>query len=131
MLTHLLFCGMLYIVGAFASLGLYEAWLKSRLPIHVFQLLYRLGWKRNEPDFWPDPFTVKHWLRHEWEPWVQQRLRDPWWAPGGELLTCPYCINYHISLWCGMVLGLVTGEPWMALAGIISWPGVLRFFTRE
>ncbi len=119
---------LLYFLGFFATFGLYDAWFASRLPIHMFQILWRLGWRHNRPDFWPEE-GVKHWMRDEWEMWVALAFRGPWWMPIGELLICPHCLHYHMAFWISLLLALGSGDWWLVPICTFTWPGVIRMFS--
>lgn len=110
----------LYVITLLASASLLFTWFKSSLPSLVFFLLKKCGLKKKDIRFWQTPteeqFNITEnnpltWSRADWEGdesgpgWAQARLGNFF----GELLTCRYCLCYHITFWVNLFLFVAYG----------------------
>lgn len=118
---------ILYAMGALAVASALMAWFDSSLPLHVFHMLRRLGYKAGDRAFWT---SIPEW-ESTWDDWstaVTIHL-SPFFS---ELLTCPVCLSFHISLWLSLALALVSGTSLLLVpAAVATWPvlaNILRSF---
>lgn len=111
----------LYVITLFASASILYTWFKSSLPSLVFFLLKKCGLKKKDIKFWQTPteeqFNITEnnpltWSRADWEGdegglgWAQTRLGHFW----GELLTCRFCLCYHIVFWTNLIAFILSGN---------------------
>ena len=110
---------LFYIITLLASTSLLYTWFKSSLPALTFTILKVFGLKRKDPNFWvlpsdlsiglttprsPLTWTLADWAGSESSlGFAQERLGSFL----GELLTCRFCLCYHIVLWVNLVSYLV------------------------
>lgn len=106
-------------------LGLFEAWFRTGLPAHVFELIKVVDdrFKFCREDFWPEDVVwgSNTWTPDEWEVWAT--IQMPYL---GELLTCPICFSWHLSFWVSFFVALVTGNWWIIPAAIATFPVTLN-----
>lgn len=99
---------LLFVVGQLIVCSLLMAWMNSHLPIHVFHVFRRLGFRKEDTALWKElpEFASTH---DDWAMWMALKLPRGWWSKLiSELLTCPVCISFHISFWTAVGLSLVT-----------------------
>lgn len=111
----------LYVITLFASASILYTWFKSSMPSLIFFLLKKCGLKKKDIKFWQTPteeqFNITEnnpltWSRADWEGdesglgWAQTRLGDFW----GELLTCRFCLCYHIVFWTNLIAFILSGN---------------------
>lgn len=111
----------LYVITLFVSASILYTWFKSSLPSLVFFLLKKCGLKKKDIKFWQTPteeqFNITEnnpltWSRADWEGdesglgWAQTRLGHFW----GELLTCRFCLCYHIVFWTNLIAFILSGN---------------------
>lgn len=112
----------LWVVGLLIVLDALITWFWSEFPAHVFRLLWKMGWKRDEPGFWPEEVeSYELWNRDVWSVWINIKM-----PARGELLTCPVCLGRHLSWLVALVLLPFAGfAAWPALlAGCVTWSGL-------
>lgn len=130
---------VLFILTWLIATSLLFTWFKSSMPSLVFAFLKKLGWKRKDPNFWKTPSdeymsptsearSPLTWSRMDWEGsdkgyegWAQTRLGNFF----GELLTCRYCLCYHVVFWTNLLVFLFTGMI------ITSWNWMLMFIFAQ
>jgi len=89
-------------------------WFYSRFPIHIFEYLSHLSWFDGVQ--WPLEVVLGDvWLRSDWEDWMAATLPTDL----AELLSCPYCLAFHASVWASCFSCVVFG----------SWIGFLLVFA--
>ena len=113
------------LAGILIVADLLITWFKTSLPAHLTELLWRLGWKRNEPDFWP-PDIEYGLTREEWVVWVNMRFPFI-----GELLTCPICLSRHLAVVTCVLMWLLLGVGWQNLIGIFFWPAMANLILKR
>lgn len=111
-----------YMLGLTATASLLMAWFMSDLPVHVFHVLRRLGWKRHRLDFWsmvPEDETT----RQDFFDAVSVVLNPPIPYLLVDLLTCRICLSFHIAFWMASSMYLFT-DMTLAHAALsaLSWP---------
>lgn len=117
----------LFLVGFSVVTTVLSVWFRSRLPIHFFTGLRRLGWAPRLG--WSCPVSAMvNWTRGDYELWSAVSLPAFW----SELLGCPHCLATHISLWTACFLVLLAGAPWYFLiAGTLGWGGLSCFILHK
>lgn len=129
---------LFYIITLLTATSLLYTWFNSSLPGLVFGTLKKFGLKRKSPTFWevdimnktgiksldePDPYF---WTRNDFENFALNKL-----GLLGELLTCKYCLCYHIVAWTNIIAWILTkilSNPYLdvsllaLLASILSQP---------
>lgn len=78
------------------------AWFNTLLPVHVYHFLHKLGFNLGI-DNW-DNFPEYESTFEDWE-FKVTTSRYPLLA---NLLTCPICLSFHISLWVSTLTYLVS-----------------------
>lgn len=103
-----------YCLGCLAAMSLAMAWFCSALPIHLTEILKKLGWHSDDPEFWENMFT--------WQQWADTINI---WHPNllTELITCRVCLSFHISFWIGAIIYCLCPVAWY-FPGItaVTWP---------
>ena len=103
-------------------------WLHTRLPIHAFEILRALGWRRNQENFWTYE-DWQHWTREDWEMWLNSvfALQGRVYAVIAEGLSCRHCLSWHATFWMTLVIFALRGlsphwflltwwaSPWLVL----------------
>ena len=120
---------LLWVAGAAIVLDVLITWFWSEFPAHVFRGLWKLGWKRNEPGFWPeDVESYETWTKDIWSVWIN--VTKP---ALGELLTCSVCLGRHVSWITALGILAVAGiQAWpAALAGALSWNGIINYLLKR
>lgn len=106
-------------------------WFSSNLPVTVFKLLQRLGWKRREVGFWPVPEAMFA-VRSQWETWWSGHVAfssRAWLYVLRYQLVCPWCAGFHGSWLTGLVLTVISGDLQFLAAGCTVYPaGVYWYF---
>lgn len=126
-----------YILTLLIATSLLFTWFRSSLPSLTFTVLKLLGLKRRDQKFWTVPSdemfdakTVRSpltWTRADWE---GTDLQDGWAITRlgnffGSLLTCRYCLCYHIVFWVNLIAWLICSKDvniYFALASFLSQP---------
>lgn len=115
-----------YIIGLFAISSLLLAWFNTDLPVHVFHVLRRLGW-RDEPGFWdtiPEFETSRTGLFDYFA--IDGRL--PLLM---DLLQCSVCFSFHISFIVSAVMFLFFDISMQQAVGqILSYPILSNFILK-
>lgn len=108
-MTKLAIC---YFASLMAVSYMLMAWFKSGLPIHVFHMARRLGYKHGEKgrQFWE---SIPEW-ESTWDDWATAVTLhvNPF---AGELLTCPVCLSAHMSFWTALAVWYAASLPLWAL----------------
>ena len=103
---------LIYALGALIVSGMTTLWFFSNLPIHIFKIL-RLIKTDDEVYTWD-----------EWQMWTCARS-----SFFGELLSCPLCLGFWLSLAVSEFLTYMqTLTPWFIPASVLSWPVFIYFF---
>lgn len=113
----------LYVITLLASASLLFTWFKSSLPTLICAFAKWIGIKQMDNTFWMPPSDVEllgeshparsplTWSVEDWEGsdttqgWAQARLGNFW----GELVTCRFCLCYHIVFWVNLCAFVLTG----------------------
>lgn len=110
---------ILYLTGLTATASLLMAWFNSTLPVHVFHILRRVGYKAGDNAFWK---AIPEW-ESTWEDWAVAVAAgiNPF---ASELLTCPVCLSFHLSFWVAAVEWLLVpgASGWLVPAAAATWP---------
>lgn len=90
-------CGSLILTA-----GLLCAWMETTLPIHVFHIISRVtGWKNKVIDD-----MLPEW-ESDYERWLIFAITScPAWL--STLLSCRYCLSFHIALWVSLLMYAAT-----------------------
>jgi hypothetical protein len=114
---------MYYLMLLLFSFGLFEAWFKTGLPVHVFEILFRITKK---PKLWP----------FDWEPGYNAVTRKDWETSVnaefpylGEMLTCPRCFSWHLGFWTSLAFALATQNILLFFLGFTTIPAVVNFLS--
>lgn len=116
----------IFLIGQCMTATALTLWFRPRTPIHLFLLLRKLGWRQGR---WSvSESDMRLWTRTDFEMWSAISL-PPFWA---ELLSCPYCLGTHFSLWISIFLCLVCGAPWwFIIAGTFGWGGLANLILKK
>lgn len=112
---------ILWLLGLGIVFDFLVTWFWSEFPAHAFRMLWKMGWRRNQPGFWPESVEqYDTWGREQWTVWAVLKL-----GAFGELLTCPVCLSRHVAWITALCMLPFTGlQAWPAmLAGALTWPG--------
>lgn len=86
-----------YLVVLFGVTSLLVAWFKTELPVMVYNILKIFGYKKHCTGFWelipPFETTLEVWQD------VVSVYEKPFIA---SLLTCRYCLSFHLSFWVSL-----------------------------
>lgn len=87
-------------------------WTQSSLPVSLTKILRLVGFRKHDAAFWPEQITYKFWIRPQWATWMASHLPTAPWpvALGIQLVTCPYCIAFHLS-WIAAIFVWVFAGP--------------------
>ena len=118
---------LLYIFSLLIAASLLFTWFKSSLPSLVFAFIKAIGVKKSDQLFWTTPSDINlnilgalkegkarsplTWSYDDWagnestQGWAQARLGNFF----GELLTCRYCLCYHITFWVNLFVFVAYG----------------------
>ena len=99
-MNHTIF---LYFIGALIASSFVRAWFETNMPVHLFQFLKYVGWKKKVEGFWPDEKTLKYWDRDGYMQWQAISLNSLL----VDLLSCPICFSFHVSFWTSLLLILL------------------------
>lgn len=116
-----------YIIGLLISASLMMAWFLSSAPLHVFDFLRRLGWKKDNHEFWK---RIPHWETtwDEWSDHININL-PPFWA---TLLTCKYCLSFHAAFWTAVALWIFFPVSWTFIPlAALSWPILIAILINQ
>lgn len=86
-----------FVVICFAVASLKLAWFNTLLPVHVYHLLHKLGFKLGIED-WSN-FPEYESTFEDWE-FKVITSKYPLLA---NLLTCPICLSFHLSFWVSLI----------------------------
>lgn len=86
-----------YLTILFGVASLLVAWFKTELPVMVYNILKVLGYKKDCTGFWEliPPFET---TLESWQDAVSV-YEKPFIA---SLLTCRYCLSFHLSFWVSL-----------------------------
>ncbi len=87
---------LVYLYGSFMVSSIMMWWFHTNLPIHLVQIIKKLGYKKQDEMFWSSPTPISLWTKVDLDTWKMNNL--PAWLD--ELLACPGCLSMHISFWC-------------------------------
>ena len=92
---------LIIVLGApFLAACLHQTWFSSDLPMHVFSILSRLKLLRGVPNSFPGQDAFFDWLA----------ITDAVSTRASELLTCPNCLKWHVSVWVAWVTTFFDGN---------------------
>lgn len=118
MYTTLPFDIAFHVVGILIVWDLLVTWFDSGLPSILTRLLWKTGWKRNDPYFWPDDITdPMTWGKIQWVVWINLTFPTL-----GELLTCPVCLSRHLSYIVCILMWVFMPVSPINLLGALFWP---------
>lgn len=108
-----------YVAGLAATASMLMAWFDSTLPLHVFHMLRRLGYRKGDKAFWN---AMPEW-ESTWDDWavVMAAAVNPF---ASELLTCPVCLSFHMSFWVSSAVWLLVPDmsAWIIPVATATWP---------
>lgn len=95
-----------YILTTLSAASLLYTWFNSHLPQLLFTILKYLGFNKNKPESWiiindveelgiAEPRSPLSWTEEDWLSYASTSL--PLFF--GTLLTCKFCLCYHVVLW--------------------------------
>lgn len=103
---------ILYFIGAAISCCLINIWLFTNIALHIGSFL-RLIKKEDEID-----------SRFDLQLWIENKS-----AILGELLHCPFCLGFWVSLAVSYIIFYLNNlSLWFILSSAFSWP-LLIYFT--
>ena len=105
-------------------------WFHSSLPVTVTKIIRWLGFRKHDNTYWPEPDTYDFWVRPQWAAWISNQMA---FAPkpaawGIQLITCPYCVAFHMTWIAAVGVGVFAGPaqlPWCA-----TYPAIALFMKR-
>lgn len=89
-----------YLLGALCVSSVMMWWFNTNLPIHIVQILNKLGLKKNNKTFWYSETPIELWTQHDYVNWKMRSL--PAWLD--ELTACTGCFSMHVSFWFALLL---------------------------
>lgn len=93
----------IFIAYAFVVLSvayLLMAWFVTEMPMLVYEILRKLGYKRKSKLWTVIPaYSSDEYVRETWE--IAVALHEPHWL--SALLSCRYCLSVHLSFWSSIV----------------------------
>lgn len=117
MLNELIF---VYIAGALTCSSIMMFWFNTNLPIHIVQVLYKLGYRKKDSEFWASETPVELWTRRDFSSWKFRAL--PAWLD--ELSECHGCLSFHIAFWVALLSALLTWKGYESFVFFyLAWGG--------
>lgn len=133
----MLTAALAYTLGCLAGASLIMAWFKTELPMHFFHVLGFFGWQKENETFWqilegecPEGmedtgYTFLEDLSIALHSGVMPKLL-------ADLLTCRYCISFHVSFWISLILFLLFPVSWLLIpAATLSWPILINILVSK
>lgn len=117
---------LIWIIGFLCSSSILMWWFRTGLPIHVFQFIKKLGYKKKDDEFWASDTPIDLWTRADFEEFAAFKL-----GLLGELLLCPGCLSAHISLAVGAVTAWAFQCWWLLPVFWLSWPYPLNLALKK
>lgn len=103
-----------YALGALISCGWITIWFNTLIALHFFQILGLIK-KSDEIFTWED-----------WELWLEEKN-----AFFGELLTCPLCFGFWVSILVASVITYVNELTYYFIpSAAFSWPLFIFIFYK-
>ena len=98
-----------FIITLLITTSILYTWFNSTLPGLIFGVLKFLGLKRKDKQFWSVQITPTgideldyihpfYWTQTDFENFALAHL-----GMIGKLLTCRFCLCYHVCLWCNLL----------------------------
>jgi hypothetical protein len=98
-----------YLLGYLVSTTLIVAWFFTSFPLHLTRLV-TFGQLEHSTATWGD-----------WLTWVRSHS-----ATAAELLGCPICLGFWISLLVASIVARVNGlTMWFIPSAALSWPALI------
>jgi len=120
-----------HFVLIFFLAGALMLWFRSDLAVTLTKIARFLGWKKHDDSFWPSREVYDYWTRGQWQDWLSMQsasVSKPV-AWGIHLISCPYCMAFHLSWMSGLLLAFVFG--WSAAVLSLTYPALLIIILRN
>lgn len=116
-----------YIAGALTCCSIMMYWFRTNLPVHIVQIINKLGYKKNDPLFWASDTPIELWTRVDYNDWKFKSL--PSWLD--ELSECPGCLSFHVAFWVSLVCMLLTWQGYASFVLFVlacgGWPYISNY----
>lgn len=110
----------IYVLGALCVSSMMMWWFNTNLPIHVVQILYHLGYRKNDKEFWESDTPIAFWTKLDLDSWKMRNI--PAWLD--ELTSCPGCLSMHLSFWFALFITCLTWHGYESfVVFILAWLG--------
>ena len=125
---------LFWAVGAGATSSILMWWFRTRLPIHVLEVLkVSLFWTKSS-SFWVrsqeiggKTFEVplNNFSSSDFEKWVEDKAGKH----VAELFSCPGCLSAHVSFWVALTGQLLVGfDSLLFISCWLTWPVISNAF---
>ena len=112
----------IYILGSICVNSMMMWWFNTNLPIHIVQVLKKLGLKKDDKEFWESDTPIHLWTQMDFSQWKMRSI--PAWLD--ELTSCPGCFSMHLSFWTAAFFTVLTWKGYdsfvLFLLAWLGWP---------
>jgi len=112
----------IYILGSICVSSMMMWWFNTNLPIHIVQVLKKLGFRKSDKEFWASDTPIHLWTQMDFSHWKMRSI--PAWLD--ELTSCPGCLSMHLSFWTASLFTALTWKGYdsfvLFLLAWLGWP---------